>query len=325
MYDHPTVPRLVAHVREVVARDLTLLASATAPTAEAVPTPPTAEAVPSPPAAGAAQPPAGQVTLPPPDSAIASPEPPQAPAAPPAAAVVLSPTPASAPPPVPSEEPMRTDIAVIGMAGQFPDAPDLDAFWENLAAGRDSIREVPPERWDPREFYDPDRRAVGRTYSKWAALLDGIDQFDPQFFRMSPLEAAALDPQQRLFLRTAWQTLEDAGHAKDAPSPRRWGVFVGCAAGEYLDLLRDAGQGETAHAFLGNSASVLAARIAYHLDLTGPTMAIDTACSSSLVAVHLACESIRSGECEAAVAGGVALMLTPRMHVLTSKTGMLSP
>ncbi|MFD7275463.1 SDR family NAD(P)-dependent oxidoreductase [Streptomyces sp. NPDC059862] len=316
VYDHPTVPRLVAHVREVIARDLTLLASATAPAAEAVP---------SPLAAGAIQPLDGQVTLPPPDSAFASPESQEAPASPSAATVVLSPTPASAPPPVPSEELVRSDIAVIGMAGQFPDAPDLDAFWENLAAGRDSIREVPPERWDPREFYDPDRRAVGRTYSKWAALLDGIDQFDPQFFRMSPLEAAALDPQQRLFLRTAWQALEDAGHAMDAPSPRRWGVFVGCAAGEYLDLLRDAGQGETAHAFLGNSASVLAARIAYHLDLTGPTMAIDTACSSSLVAVHLACESIRSGECEAAVAGGVALMLTPRMHVLTSKTGMLSP
>ncbi|MGW0551020.1 SDR family NAD(P)-dependent oxidoreductase [Streptomyces altiplanensis] len=214
---------------------------------------------------------------------------------------------------------------MIGMAGRFPDAPDLEAFWENLAQGRDSVREVPAERWDPARFYDPDRRAPGRTYSKWAALLDDADRFDPQFFRMSPLEAAAMDPQQRIFLQTAWQTLEDAGHAKALPGGRRWGVFVGCATGEYLDLLRGSEQDETAHAFLGNSASVLAARIAYHLDLTGPTMAIDTACSSSLVAVHLACESIRSGECDAALAGGVALMLTPRMHILTSRTGMLSP
>ena len=131
-------------------------------------------------------------------------------------------------------------------------------------------------------------------------------------------------PQQRLFLQTAWTSIEDAGYA-GADGKRRWGVFVGCASGEYASLLNDAGLGDSAHAFLGNSGSVLAARIAYLLDLTGPTMAIDTACSSSLVAVHLACEALRSGECEAAVAGGVALMLTPRMHVLTSKAGMLSP
>ncbi|WP_237546714.1 polyketide synthase, partial [Streptomyces sp. SID161] len=211
------------------------------------------------------------------------------------------------------------------MAGRFPDAPDLDAFWANLAAGRSSVREVPPERWDTGAFYDPDRRAPGRTYSKWAALLDGVDRFDPQFFRLSPLEAEAMDPQQRLFLQAAWSALEDAGHATSTPPKRPWGVFVGCAVGEYLELLAEQGESTTAHAFLGNSASVLAARIAYHLDLTGPALAVDTACSSSLVAVHLACESIRAGECEAAVAGGVALMLTPRMHVLTSKTGMLSP
>ncbi|NEC21122.1 type I polyketide synthase, partial [Streptomyces parvus] len=242
-----------------------------------------------------------------------------------AVASSVLPAPAAPAAPTVADDVGTADIAVIGMAGRFPDAPDLDAFWDNLADGRSSVREVPPERWDPREFYDPDRRAVGRTYSKWAALLDGIDRFDPQFFRMSPLEAEAMDPQQRLFLQTAWQTLEDAGHAGEAPGGRRWGVYVGCATGEYLDLLRADGRSETAHAFLGNSASVLAARIAYHLDLTGPTMAIDTACSSSLVAVHLACESIRNGECDAALAGGVALMLTPRMHILTSKTGMLSP
>jgi acyl transferase domain-containing protein/tryptophanase/pimeloyl-ACP methyl ester carboxylesterase/acyl carrier protein/SAM-dependent methyltransferase len=209
------------------------------------------------------------------------------------------------------------------MAGRFPDAPDLDAFWANLSAGRDSIGEI-SSRWDVAEHYDPDRKAPGRTYSKWAALLDDIDEFDAAFFRISPLEAESMDPQQRLFLQAAWTGIEDAGYA-GAEGPRRWGVFVGCASGEYAGLLDDAGLGDSAHAFLGNSGSVLAARIAYLLDLTGPTMAIDTACSSSLVAVHLACEALRSGECEAAVAGGVALMLTPRMHILTSKAGMLSP
>ncbi|MYW14877.1 SDR family NAD(P)-dependent oxidoreductase, partial [Streptomyces sp. SID2955] len=147
------------------------------------------------------------------------------------------------------------DIAVIGMAGRFPDAPDLDAFWANLAAGRSSVREVPPERWDTGAFYDPDRRAPGRTYSKWAALLDGVDRFDPQFFRLSPLEAEAMDPQQRLFLEAAWSALEDAGHATSTPPKRPWGVFVGCAVGEYLELLAEQGESTTAHAFLGNSAS----------------------------------------------------------------------
>ncbi|PJN27395.1 beta-ketoacyl synthase [Streptomyces sp. CB02613] len=329
VYDHPTLPRLVGYVRELIARDLTLVASATAPIAPTAPAPVTAP-MPAPATAPEPEPVTvsafvarnGQVTLPALGTAVAPP-----PAgdvmADVASSVLLAPAAPAAP--AVAGDVATADIAVIGMAGRFPDAPDLDAFWDNLADGRSSVREVPPERWDPREFYDPDRRAVGRTYSKWAALLDGIDRFDPQFFRMSPLEAEAMDPQQRLFLQTAWQTLEDAGHAGEAPGGRRWGVYVGCATGEYLDLLRADGQSETAHAFLGNSASVLAARIAYHLDLTGPTMAIDTACSSSLVAVHLACESIRNGECDAALAGGVALMLTPRMHILTSKTGMLSP
>ncbi|MEU9703552.1 SDR family NAD(P)-dependent oxidoreductase [Streptomyces sp. NPDC047981] len=354
VYDHPTLPRLVGYVRERIDRDLTLVASATAPLAPSVPAPtaslpetvpaPTAslaEAVPVPvaPAPVALMPepapvpeavPApvvrtGTVTLPVPSAAVATAPPPASEAPAGVALSVLPERAAPLPEPRVADDAATADIAVIGMAGRFPDAPDLDAFWDNLADGRSSVREVPAERWDPREFYDPDRRAVGRTYSKWAALLDGVDRFDPRFFRMSPLEAEAMDPQQRLFLQTAWQTLEDAGHAGEAPGGRRWGVYVGCATGEYLDLLRADGQSETAHAFLGNSASVLAARIAYHLDLTGPTMAIDTACSSSLVAVHLACESIRSGECDAALAGGVALMLTPRMHILTSKTGMLSP
>ncbi|WP_433498361.1 SDR family NAD(P)-dependent oxidoreductase [Sphaerimonospora sp. CA-214678] len=216
-------------------------------------------------------------------------------------------------------------IAVIGMAGRFPDAPDLDAFWQNLAAGRDSVREVAADRWDVDRYFDADRRTPGRTYSRWGALLADVDAFDAPFFRISPLEAAAMDPQQRLFLQTAWECLEDAGYAAIGDARPRWGVYVGCASGEYLDLLGPTGEHETAHAFLGNSSSVLPARIAYLLDLTGPTLAVDTACSSSLVAVHLACEAIRSGECDAAIAGGVALMLTPRMHILTSKTGMLSP
>ncbi|MFG2635901.1 SDR family NAD(P)-dependent oxidoreductase [Streptomyces sp. NPDC048362] len=234
------------------------------------------------------------------------------------------------PPQVP-DGPTAHDIAVIGMSGRFPGAEDLDAFWENLKSGRSEITEVPAERWDPDRWYHPDRSVTDRTDSKWAALISGVDEFDPAFFRLSPLEAEAMEPQQRLFLQEAWKALEDAGYgsgATDRPTERGsrdCGVFVGCGTGDYDELLTAAGQSDTSHAFLGSAPSVLAARISYFLDLTGPTLAVDTACSSSLTAVHLACESLRRGECETALAGGVALMLTPRVHIRCSNAGMLSP
>ncbi|WP_435279494.1 SDR family NAD(P)-dependent oxidoreductase [Streptomyces sp. 1222.5] len=246
--------------------------------------------------------------------------------------------PEPAPPPSPVTAPAdrggpvgAADIAVIGMSGRFPGADDLDAFWENLSAGRSEIAEVPAERWDTGRWYDPDRSTTDRTDSKWAALLRGVDEFDPAFFRLSPLEAEAMEPQQRLFLEEAWKALEDAGYGSgatgraDERGSRDCGVFVGCGTGDYDEVLTAAGQSDTSHAFLGSAPSVLAARIAYFLDLTGPTLAVDTACSSSLTAVHLACESLRRGECGTALAGGVALMLTPRVHIRCSNAGMLSP
>ncbi|WP_155372903.1 SDR family NAD(P)-dependent oxidoreductase [Catellatospora vulcania] len=215
-------------------------------------------------------------------------------------------------------------IAVIGMAGRFPDADDLDQYWANIAEGRCSVTEVPDARWERSSYFDPDRRAEDRSYSKWAALLSDVDLFDPRFFHMSPVEAEAMDPQQRQFLQQAWAALEDAGYAVTGAAPRT-GVYVGASAGDYSYLLREAGLGDTGQAFLGNNVAILAARIAYLLDLRGPTMTVDTACSSSLVAVHLACQAIRSGECDLALAGGVALMNTPQMQVWTSRVGMLSP
>ncbi|GAB3555654.1 hypothetical protein GCM10027444_33860 [Actinopolyspora lacussalsi] len=218
-------------------------------------------------------------------------------------------------------------IAVIGMAGRFPDAPDLESFWRNLAEGHDSIREVPASRWNVDEVFDPNNTR-GHTYSRWAALISDVDKFDAELFRVSPLEAESIDPQQRLFLETAWHCLEDAGYAVrrgDHEERPRCGVFVGCGSGDYTELLRERGRDTEAHAFLGNSSAVLAARIAYQLDFAGPTVSVDTACSSSLVAVHQAAESIARGECTTALAGGVAVMNTPRMHVMTSRAGMLSP
>ncbi|THA24095.1 SDR family NAD(P)-dependent oxidoreductase [Streptomyces sp. RKND-216] len=229
---------------------------------------------------------------------------------------------------VPGSSPRSTDaddIAVIGMSGRFPGAENLHEFWENLAAGRHSFAEIPPHRWAVESVYDPDRRAAGRTYSKWAAMLPDVDRFDAALFNISPLEAEVMDPQQRLFLQQAWSALDDAGYAVQSGDPSRCGVFVGCAPGDYGELLGQAGRADGGHAFLGSTSSLMPARISYLLNLVGPTLAVDTACSSSLVAVHLAAESIRRGECATALAGGVALMVTPQLHIRTSKVGMLSP
>ncbi|MGW2157707.1 SDR family NAD(P)-dependent oxidoreductase [Nonomuraea sp. NPDC001699] len=319
VYDHPTVPALVEAVRDAVAADrLTVPPPRPAPEQE---TPRERPLVPEQPTPDQA----GRVRLPSLDGDRAKPEPVAEEPPERTGTITLEAVRPTEKPGKPEKPAAREeDIAVIGMAGRYPDAPDLQAFWRNLADGRCSIREVPPERFDVSRVYDADRMAPGRTYSKWAAMLTDVDAFDAGFFNISPLEAETMDPQQRLFLQEAWHALEDAGYAGRS-GRRPWGCFVGCGAGDYASLLAAAGRDDTGHAFLGNASSVLPARIAYLLDFGGPTMAVDTACSSSLVAVHLACESIRRGECEAAIAGGVAVMNTPRMHIWCSKAGMLSP
>ncbi|NKB75727.1 MAG: SDR family NAD(P)-dependent oxidoreductase, partial [Gammaproteobacteria bacterium] len=200
-------------------------------------------------------------------------------------------------------------IAVIGMSGRFPQAADTGEFWENLAAGKDSIQKTPAHRWNGEQF--------------WGGFVDDIDSFDPLFFNISPKEAEWMNPQQRLFIQEAWRTFEHAGYSSDAVKGSRCGVFAGCQESDYLqafdELELNGYQG------IGNSAAILSARIAYFLDLKGPSLSIDTACSSSLVAVHLACESIRSGTCDMALAGGVSILCTDESHRVLSKSGMLSP
>ncbi|WP_347879291.1 SDR family NAD(P)-dependent oxidoreductase [Burkholderia sp. BCC0419] len=216
------------------------------------------------------------------------------------------------------------DIAIIGLSARYPGATSADALWRNLLDGTFSVAEVSPERWDIARFYDPDPTAPGKTSSKVAGLVTDVDRFDATFFGISPREAELMDPQQRVFLEQAWRALEDAGHAVGPERRINCGVFVGTAAGDYMQLLQAAGASDSGQVFLGNAASILAGRIAYFLNLEGPTVAVDTACSSSLVALHLACQSIRGGDCEMAVAGGIALMVTPQMHIWNSKSGMLS-
>ncbi|MDQ5908478.1 MAG: polyketide synthase PksN [Pseudomonadota bacterium] len=211
------------------------------------------------------------------------------------------------------------------MAGRFPGAANLDAFWEDLQAGRCRVTEVPPERWDVSAYYDPNPDQPGKSPCKWGGFLDDIASFDPRFFQMSGAEAEFTDPQQRLFMEEAWSALEHAGYSDRWLSKRKVGVFVGVGAGDYVHKMIADGLEASPYAFMGNGVAVLAGRIAYLLDLHGPALAVDTACSSSLVALHLACQSVQSGECEMALAGGVFVATTPGFHALTGKLGMLSP
>ncbi len=218
-------------------------------------------------------------------------------------------------------------IAVVGMACRFPGgAATPAAFRELLLAGVDAVREVPRERWDAAAFYDPDPSAPGKATTKSGAFLDGVDLFDAAFFGISPREAAQLDPQQRILLEVAWETFEHACTAPERFYGSDTGVFVGTIGSEYFDSqCARTPLDVTSYRPTGNALSTAAGRISYTLGLTGPCIALDTACSSSLVAVHYAVQALRSGECSAALAGGVNVVLDPLTFVALSKASMLAP
>ena len=211
-------------------------------------------------------------------------------------------------------------IAIIGASGRFPKSRDLDAFWDNIRAGRDCIEEVPPSRWDVSRFYHPDSLHPGTSYCKWMGVIDDVDCFDAGFFTITPREAELMDPQQRLFLEHAWQAFEDAALDPSGLGGSRCGVFVGAGPSGYADRIAES----NAYSLLGSAGSILAARIAHLLDLRGPCISLDTACSSSLVAIAQACDSLLLGNCDMALAGGVCVMVGPEMFIDTSKVSMLS-
>ncbi|MCX7366149.1 MAG: SDR family NAD(P)-dependent oxidoreductase, partial [Alphaproteobacteria bacterium] len=207
------------------------------------------------------------------------------------------------------------DIAVVGMAGRFPMASDIDEFWRNLVQGRDCITEVPAERWDHSLYFDPDKDKPGKTYCKWGGFLDEVDRFDARFFRISPSEAELLDPQERLFLETSWTLLESSGYLGETLQrlcQSKVGVFVGSMSQQYhaveSDPVREA-------VVVLSSPSSIANRVSYFFNFQGPSIAIDTMCSSALNAVHMACDSLRRGDCKLAIAGGVNLTIHPKKYV----------
>ncbi|HEX8969313.1 MAG TPA: polyketide synthase, partial [Chloroflexota bacterium] len=217
-------------------------------------------------------------------------------------------------------------IAIVGVACRLPgDADTPEAYWQLLASGRDATCEVPDDRWDVSAHYDPDPATPGKMYTRRGGFLGPgtVDRFDPLFFDISLREAISLDPQQRLLLELTWEALESGDISPSSLKGRRVGVFVGITTNDY-GLFHDPSRMDP-YVVSGNSLNFAAGRLAFTLGVHGPTMAIDTACSSSLVAVHLACASLRSAESDAAIVGGVNLMLAPDNSVYLSRSRMLSP
>ncbi|HDR8161562.1 TPA: SDR family NAD(P)-dependent oxidoreductase [Bacillus cereus] len=217
----------------------------------------------------------------------------------------------------------QDDIAIIGVSGRYPLAENLEEFWDNFKQGRDCISEIPVERWDLKKEYDPDGNKKGMSDSKWGGFLNDVDKFDPLFFSISPKEAKMIDPQERLFLQTVWHTMEDGGYTRERLASNRVGVFVGVMYGDYqLYGAEETLRGNRTS--LNSSYSSIANRVSYFFNLNGPSVALDTMCSSSLTAVHLACQSLNSGESEVAFAGGVNLSLHPNKYMLLSRSNFLS-
>ena len=215
-------------------------------------------------------------------------------------------------------------IAIIGLAGRYPGAgDDPEGFWDVLSQGRDCISDVPPERWNHDPYYDASGETPGKTYGKWGGFLDNMDHFDPLLFRISPREARVMDPQERLFLETAWTAFEDAGYARQRLQGQRVGVYVGVMWQEYQLYGIEAARRASPLLPMSFSSSV-ANRVSYVLDLHGPSLTLDTACSSSLTAIHLACESLHRGESTMALAGGVNLSLHPSKYQFLAQGRMLS-
>ncbi len=220
-------------------------------------------------------------------------------------------------------------IAIVGMACRYPGGETIEDFWDLLRRGHNAVREVPPARWDIDAYYNPTPGVPGGMYTRYGAFLDDVTGWDAEFFGLSPRESLRMDPHQRLLLELAWESLENAGLAPSRLAGSRTGVMVGFMDTLQYGRLQIERQGDAASSdpYLGQGAvpSVAAGRIAYHLDLNGPTAAIDTACSSSLTAIHLAAESLRRGECDLALAGGASLTLHPTTYLQACAGLMMCP
>ncbi|MEU3477286.1 SDR family NAD(P)-dependent oxidoreductase [Streptomyces sp. NPDC033754] len=257
---------------------------------------------------------AGRTTAPAPRKAPAAVRPVQAPAA--------TPEPAAEQPAPTDQEP----IAIVGMAGRFPGADSVEEFWSLLDEGRDGVGPVPADRWDTAALHDPAGARPGSVSTDQGGFLSDIRRFDAAFFDVPAREAESLDPQQRLLLEAAWHALEDAGTDPKSLAGSRTGVFVGISNSDYARVLESGGlEPLDAYFATGTALNAAAGRLSYYLGTQGPALAVDTACSSSLVALHLAVRSLRSGETDRALTGGVNVIAAPSCSVAVSRAHMLAP
>ena len=223
-------------------------------------------------------------------------------------------------------EPERTSpepIAIVGMSGSFPMARNVEAFWENLKAGKDCVREIPKSRWDWEAVYGDPNQEGNKTNIKWGGFIEGVDEFDPLFFGISPREAELMDPQQRLLMIYVWKAIEDAGYSATSLSGSKTAIFVGTASSGYSQLISQANIAIEGYSSTGMVPSVGPNRMSYFLNLHGPSEPIETACSSSLVAIHRGILALETGSCEMVVVGGVNTLISPEAHISFNKAGML--
>ncbi|MGK0290543.1 MAG: 3-oxoacyl-(acyl-carrier-protein) synthase/pimeloyl-ACP methyl ester carboxylesterase, partial [bacterium] len=214
------------------------------------------------------------------------------------------------------------EIAIIGLSAKLPGAKDQEEFWENLKTGKNIVTEIPAKRWNKEHWYDEDKDNEQSSYCKWGCFLDDVDQFDPLLFNISPKEAVQIDPQERLFLQIAWETLEDAGYQSNELG--KVGVFAGATTTSYPFLaLENQINGEPV-SIPNPSFASLANRVSYYFDFDGPSMPVDTMCSSAITAIHMACESLRRKECSVALAGAVNLYLHPSKYLTLSNAQLIS-
>ena len=220
----------------------------------------------------------------------------------------------------------REPLVIVGIGCRFPGGVhDPRAFWDMLKNKRSGIVGVPENRWNVDRYYHPNVEIPGKMITKWGGFLQDLEDFDAQFFGITPREALRMDPQQRWLLEVAWEACEDAGIPPASLRGSSTGVFVGIASNDYAGLQMRNFPEVDMHTNSGSTLSIASNRIAYLFDLKGPAVSIDTACSSALVAVNLACQAVWSGECDAALAGGVNAILTPEASIGFSKASMLSP
>jgi acyl transferase domain-containing protein/SAM-dependent methyltransferase/NAD(P)-dependent dehydrogenase (short-subunit alcohol dehydrogenase family)/acyl carrier protein len=221
---------------------------------------------------------------------------------------------------------VKEPIAIVGIGCRFPGGiKDTETFWHVLINGIDTMTEVPPDRFDINAYYDPEPQTPGKIVTRFGGFIEDVDKFDAEFFGIAPREAINVDPQQRLLAEVAWEALEDAGINCKELAGRKVSVYAGIFSNDYEISMFERIPDINFYSATGGAHYSAAGRLSYLFDLRGPSLAVETACSSSLVAVHLACQSLRLGESEIAVVGGVNLILTPHISIAFSNGRVLSP